>query len=89
VPRSVPQVAVPGAGVGPRFEVCGVRRRAAWLRRVDERPPDDVGSPLDLDAGAEGLSHFSTDSVIARIVMAAIVSSRTSGTSPNPSQSDT
>jgi hypothetical protein len=55
---------------------------------VDERPPDDVGSPLDLDAGAEGSSHFSKDSIVAGIVMAAIVSNRTSGSSPNAYQSE-
>jgi len=62
----------------PRFEVGGGRKHAARLHLVDVLPPDEVGSPLDLDAGAEGSSHFSKDSVIDGIVMVAIVSNRAS-----------
>ena len=78
VPGPVPQVAVRSGVFGPRFEVGGGRKHAARLHLVDVLPPDDVGSPLDLAAGAEGSSHFSKDSVIDGIVMVAIVSNRAS-----------
>jgi len=87
VPGPVPQVAVRSGVFGPRFEVGGGRKHVARLHVVDELPPDDLGSPLALDAGAEGSSHFSKDSVIDGILMVEIVSTgRASRSRTRPGQ---